>query len=214
MTIAWITSIFGDIDEPKPIPDQSVDFVHYHFSEQSNPVFLNGHNDRRKALFFKTQMHKIVHADYYIYTDGKIRVIHRDFIRSMMNQLHSNEFGILKHEKRRCIYKEVDHIENCIKHGNEYMKTRYGASPIRKKVDEYRAKGFPPNNGLNDCKIFIVKNTKKMNDLFDQWWNTCLTIDSFDQISIQYLAWKNRVRIVPITFKQTVFLDIPHKILK
>ncbi len=212
--IAWVTSIFGDIDKEKTIPPQDVDFTHFHFSEKNNAKFLNGFNDRRKALFFKTQMHKVIDADYFIWTDGKIKVLNSQFIKTMLFQLGLYEFGILKHNRRKCIYKEVEHIENCIKAGNDYMITRYSKSPIREIINDYKKEGFPENYGLNDCKIFIVKNSPKMNTLFDKCWKSCLNVDSFDQISIQYLAWKEKVKIVPLIFKPGMFIDVPHAVLK
>ncbi len=211
--IAWITSIFGGIDEPKPIPEQSIKFIHYHFSEENNPTALNGLNDRMKALYFKTQMHRIIEADYFIWTDGKIRIISNNFIHAVLKQLDHNEFGILKHQYRKCIYKEVDHIEHCIKEGNKYLATRYETRPIRKEVEFYRAQGYPVNNGLNDCKIFIVKNTPRTNLLFDEWWQSCLN-DSFDQIAIQFLAWKQDIKIIPLIFNRVHYIDVPHKLLK
>jgi hypothetical protein len=210
MTIAWITSVFGGIDEPKEIPEQTVPFTHFHFSERNNPRFLDRFNNRTKALFFKSQAHKLIEADYYIYTDGKIQPTSPNFIEEAIKQLNGNSLGMQVHPVRNCIYEEVDHIEDEIKKGNLYLKVRYGNRPIREEVEFYRSEGYPKNNGLHDAAVFI--RTPETNGLFDKWWNHISDENTYDQICLEFLAWRNEVKIQTLHmekhFKQVRHLKI------
>jgi hypothetical protein len=213
MRVSWITSVFGGIDEPKEIPEQTIDFKHYHFSEESNARFLRPFDDRTKALFFKTQMHRVVEADYYIWTDGKIQVLTKDFIEQAINQLGESPLAILKHGARGCIYEEVDFIESEIKKGNKYLTVRYAHRPIREQVESYRKQGYPVNNGLNDCSVFIRNSSITTDSLFNEWWKRCQR-GLFDQVSIQFCAWDMGIKIVPLNFKPNSFKLVNHLLVK
>lgn len=208
MKIALITSVFGSIDTPKEIPEQTVRFIHHEFNEITFPDRFT--KDRLKSLYFKTQHHKEIKADVYLYIDGKIQITSPDFVQQCVEQLGNNEMAFMKHLYRKCIYKEVDHIEHCIRKGNEYLRVRYANKPIRQEVESYRRQGYPANNGLSDCCIFIRRNSAMSNAIFDSWWRNVLNLDAFDQINIQFVAWKHGVKIAPLIFKKGSFIDVPH----
>lgn len=214
MKIAVMTAIFGGIDVRKTIPEQTMFFKEEFFDETN--CDLNNDlmpNDRQRALFFKTMGHTMTDADIIIWVDGKIQITAPDFIEQCVDALGNNDIAIMKHLYRKCIYEEVDHIEHCIKHGNEYLTTRYAHRPIRKQVELYRAEGYPENNGLNDCCIIARRNNEMTNMIFDNWWQEC-QLEWFDQISIQYMAWRYGIKIHPIIFKSGSFVDTPHILLK
>ena len=208
MDIQVTSAIIGGIDEAKRFPHQSLD--HNYSVYITSPV--DG-TDRIKALYYKTQPHRVSEADIYIWIDGKIQVLCYDFIQQCIDALQNNDLAIMKHLYRKCIYEEVDHIIHCISKGNEYLAARYEPNRIKSQVEFYRKRGYPKNNGLNDCCIIICRNTQTINQLFDEWWDAC-EHGLFDQIAIQYLAWKYKVKIQPIVFKPGSFIDVPHKVLK
>lgn len=209
MTIALITAVIGGIDEIKNVPAQSVEYQRYVITESYIPG-----DDRKKALYFKTQMHHEFEEDIFIWIDGKIQVACYDFVQQCMDALGDGDIAIMKHNERNCIYQEVDHIEHCIKKGNKYLATRYKNKPIRKQVERYRRFGYPANNGLNDCCIFIVRNNERMKGVFNQWWAEIEKDDAFDQTAIQFHCWVAGVKIKPIIFKPGSFVDVPHIVLK
>ncbi len=211
--IAFITSVFGGIDIPKVIPHQKTDFTHYHFSEANNARFLDHLNDRMKSLYFKAQHHKVVEAEYYIYTDGKIQVLSENFIDQALEQLQGVDVAFLKHAERSCVYEEVDFIESEISKGNKYLSTRYADRDLRGEVENYRSLGYPENNGLFDCSIFIHKNTRPANRLFDLWWYR-IHEGKFDQTAIRHASWQSGVRINSLEFRPNSFKLVNHKKLK
>lgn len=203
MTITLTTAIIGGIDEPKPVPEQTVHYERLLFTEP-----IAGSNPRQQALYYKTQLHTLSDADYHVWIDGKVQVTSPDFIQQCIDALGTGNIAILKHHERNCIYKEVDHIEMCISKGNQYLTPRYAHRPIRAQVEAYRTQGYPANAGLNDCCIFIVRGNT-MADIFDKWWYEC-QMDWFDQISIRFLCWFYQQPINDIVFKPGSFKDIPH----
>lgn len=206
MKVSLITAVIGGIDDIHKVPDQTVEYTRLLFTE---PVYDTlDYNYRIQALYYKSQIHKICDADFYIWIDGKIQITSDDFIAQCLEQLGNNDIGILKHHERNCIYKEVDHIEHCISKGNPYLTPRYAHRPIRKQVEAYRTMGYPVNNGLNDCKIMIVRS-QTMADVYDKWWYECRQ-DWFDQISIKFLCWFYHKQISSMIFKPGTFEDVPH----
>lgn len=203
MQVALITAIIGGIDEVKEVPEQTIPFTRLLFTDP-----IEGANPRQQALYFKTQIHKLTTADYYIWIDGKIQITSSDFIQQCIDGLGAGNIAILKHHERKCIYQEVDHIEHCIKHGNPYLTPRYAHRPIRQQVEAYRTQGYPANAGLNDCCIFIVRG-QTMAEIFEKWWYEC-QMDWFDQTSIRFLCWFYEQPINSIIFKPGSFKDIPH----
>jgi hypothetical protein len=206
MKIALVTAVIGGIDEIKEVPEQTLKYDRLVFTEP----FPGTENlsPRNQALYYKTQIHTFGNYDFYIWIDGKVQVTSGDFIEQCLAALTDN-IAILKHHERTCIYQEVDHIEHCIKKGNEYLKVRYANRPIRKQVDVYKSCGYPANNGLNDCCIFVVRG-QTMWKVFNDWWYECSYFDWFDQTSIQFLCWHNKKKINSIIFKPGSFKDIPH----
>lgn len=199
----------GNMDVRKILPRQTIEVVQKHYSDVHAKTF-EGMNHRTRALYFKTQTHQLLEADYIIYVDGKVQVTSHKFIEHMIDTLGDNVFAMLKHGTRQCIYEEVDYIEQKIQEGSTYLATRYGARPIRSQVDYYRQCGYPANNGLNDCSIFIRKVTVGTNLLFDKWWDVIRDGKMFDQTAIQFLAWEQKLKIVPIVFPEGYFKLVKH----
>lgn len=202
---AIITAIIGNIDTVKPVPEQTVRHTRLLFTEPAAGV--EHLNPRNQALYYKTQIHQLTTADYYIWVDGKIEITSDTFIQDCIDQLGDGVIGILKHHERNCIYREVDHIEHCIAKGNPYLTPRYAHRPIREQVEAYRTQGFPANAGLFDCKIMISRKTMITELIYSKWWHEC-QMDWFDQISIRFLCWFYGVEIKPLLL--TGFNDVPH----
>jgi hypothetical protein len=207
MKISVATAIIGAVDTVKTIPDQTVKFNH---TVYTGPKYGTEYlSPRNQALYYKTQIHKLTDADFYIWIDGKVQITCDDFIAQCISAIQGADIAILKHHERNCIYKEVDHIYHCISKGNEYLAPRYANRPLREQAAAYKTQGYPTNAGLNDCCIFIVRG-QQMNDVFAKWWYECSELDWFDQISIRFLCWFYGKKINDIVFKPGSFKDIPH----
>lgn len=211
MNIAVVTAVIGGIDQPKVTPVQTVE-SNWHFFTDPPPT-VEG-NDRMKALWYKTHILNNHNYQVAIWLDGKVQVTSDDFIQQILDALGGHDIAVLKHHERHCIYQEIDHIEHCMKKGNQYLLTRYANKPIRRQVEAYRYFGYPKNNGLNDCCIIAARITPRMQGVFDSWWHDVYRLDGFDQVALQYYCWAAGVKIQPIIFKPGSFTDVPHAVLK
>lgn len=214
MRVNISTAIVGGIDKPKCIPFQVM--------EQGNSLSLSFYNEdyvpdwylkyphRTQALYFKTNLHELHSlSDYCIWIDSKVQIDSVDFVQQCLNAIGDGDIAILKHGERTCVYEEIDYIESQIIQGNRYLAARYAHRPIRQQVEYYRAAGYPKNNGLNDCSIFIFKNNKTMDNIMHHWWHDCLK-GNFDQISIQYICWLMETKIRSIDFRNETFHLVKH----
>lgn len=203
-----VTAIIGGIDSPKPVPEQNTDFSRFDIT--LSPEGIKG-NDRMKALYFKCNLLSLgFDSDIIIWLDGKIQPLSNDFVEQILQHMQGHEIAVLKHHERYCIYQEVDHIEHCMKRGNDYLLTRYKDKPIRKQVETYRYAGYPANAGLWDCSIIAVRNTDTMRDVLADWWKDVYERDGFDQTALPFYCWKRRVIINPIIFKPGSYDNVPH----
>lgn len=210
MNISVRTAVIGGIDQQKEIPPQTVEFDRYFYTDP--PEGING-NDRMKALWYKCNPFT-PDSEICIWIDGKIQPQSADFIEQIITALGDNDIAVLKHHERSCIYQEVDHIEHCMRKGNEYLLTRYKDKPIRKQVEAYRYFGYPANNGLNDCAIIAVRNNSRMIVTFNEWWKDVYNCDGFDQTALQFHCWNSGAKIQPIIFTPGSYTDIPHIVMK
>jgi len=211
-TLVIVTAVIGGIDQPKEIPPQTVEFERKFYTHKE--PFIEG-NDRMQALWYKCNLIKYsIGHGITIWVDGKIQINSSDFVEQILQHMDGQDIAVLKHGERACIYQEVDHIEHCMRKGNEYLLTRYSRKPIRRQVEAYRYFGYPANNGLNDCCIIAVRNNDTMQKVFAAWWQDVYDCDGFDQTALQFHCWQAGVKINPIIFKPGSYTDTPHAILK
>lgn len=173
-----VTANIGGIDEKKEIPAQTVAFMRHYYTELANLLI---DDDRTKALAFKARAFTSVPiGSITIWLDGKIQPLSADFLDQILTALGDGELAVMKHLYRSCIYEEIDHIEHCIKAGNEYLITRYAHKPIRAQVEAYRYFGYPANAGLFDCCIMAFRHTERTAKLGSDWWADIRANKAFD----------------------------------
>lgn len=199
MRVALITAIYGGMDIQKQIPEQSIPFDYYFYSEKSGGYSLSSLNNRMKAKYFKCQAHRVLpDYDAYIWLDGSVQIDSHDFVKIMTEQLVGQSVAMTRHPTRTCIYDEISYIEK-VSPLNTYFSSRYeNLSVLRDEVEGFRKKGYPEQNGLFACGIFIRRNNYMTNIAYDEWWNSCLTGTYFDQTSFCYSMWKHRIKPHPI----------------
>ncbi len=125
--------------------------------------------------------------DYAIYIDGNVQVVSN--LTKMVYSI-DEKVGIAmhKHQFRDCIYNEIE-VCKIRKKGN-YNK-------MKLQTENYKKEGFPKHFGMIEATI-IVSNTKNdiAKKIFNDWWSEFLKFDSHrDQISLQYVVWKNNLKI-------------------
>jgi len=89
----------------------------------------------------------------------------------------------VKHTHRSCIYEEAVACIQMRKDSSEI---------INSQMMRYGKEGYPPVNGLIAGRVIIRHhNNKKIISIMEDWWNEILNGSRRDQLSFNYVMWKN-----------------------
>lgn len=211
MRIAVYTSIFGGYDNI--VDDQlkmdGVDYICYTDADiksdvweirKSTPIYTDPNRNAKK---YKILPHRYLkNYDYSIWIDGNIKVI--SDIRTLCS---GNPYKVYDHmqvfDKRNCIYDEAQTILNFGKINSEREPERgikaWKDNPelIVKQMNRYISEGYPKQNGLATNPI-IVRNHKDSDVIktMEDWWLEIKHNSKRDQLSFNYIAWKNNFNFV------------------
>lgn len=211
MKIAVYTSIFGGYDNL--IEDQfqmeGVDYICFTDVDiqsktwkiiKSNPIY---NDSNRNAKKYKILPHRYLkNYDWSIWVDGNIKVV--SDIRGLCN---GDPYKVYDHmqvfDKRDCIYDEAQAILNFGKINSEKTPERniknWKDNPklIVDQVNRYSLEGYPKQNGLATNPI-IIRNHHDFNVIknMEDWWNEIKYNSKRDQLSFNYIAWKNKFNFV------------------
>ncbi len=195
MKIAVLTANIGGIDEVKEIPQQSVPFENFVYTEDNLPFPLHNLDNRLKGKYCKINTHRFLDHDIFIWRDGRVEITSPDFVKMMVEKLQGNDVTISYHPFRGNPYEELTWIQEMMSKGNEYLLSRYASEPFDEELAFYKKEGLPFNTPLYQCGIFARWNNKKVNRVFRDWWLMCLEYSNFDQSAFPYVMWKNGVNV-------------------
>ena len=106
---------------------------------------------------------------------------------------------LLKHETRETVH---DEIQACIeKHKDNY-------DVLIDQLNEYENDKFPDNIGLFHNCFFIRINTDRMIYMCEYWWSQLMRNSCRDQISLPYVLWKLKDKIIWNTIPHKTYKDI------
>lgn len=123
--------------------------------------------------------------DYSIYIDGNVRII--GDITSLVC-LRNTRIGLGFH-----IHNSRDDIKDEITACKYKGKGNY--KEMKKQVDSYYRKGFPPHYGMLECGVVVVDlNNDIGKKILDEWWEEFLNNGlTRDQICLPYVLWQNNI---------------------
>tara|TARA_A100001011_G_C14115425_1_gene758866 strand:+ start:125 stop:910 length:786 start_codon:yes stop_codon:yes gene_type:complete len=191
------TSVFGNFDQLHEIqnPDKHIDYIC--FTDSKDLISKTwkiiecelGSNDFRKcAKIFKVFPHEFFpNAESSLWVDGNylIKKNHVSFIEKYTNNLSIKFF---RHSARECIFDEGDYL---IKN-----KPEFDPSIIRDQLLNYLNQGMPKKVGLINGAIILRNNqNEEVRKLMWDWW---IEIDNHsirDQLSFNYICWKNQYKL-------------------
>lgn len=161
----------------------------------------------RIARFFKTHPHLFFeNYDYSLWVDGNIDMLVSPI--ELINLLPKTEFLLApKHPLRNCIY---DEIEAC-------KKLNKDSDTVLNEMKEFLIKeNYPQQMGLIQSNVLIRKHkSKTCIDLMEQWWDFIKNHSKRDQVSFNYLIWKNNLTYAYIEWNDLnthyIFLGYKHK---
>lgn len=211
MRIAVYTSIFGGYDNI--IDDQlkmdGVDYICYTDADiksdiwevrKSTPLYTDPNRNAKK---YKVLPHRYLSEyDWSVWIDGNIK-IHSD-IRTLCS---GDPYKLYDHMKvfdaRDCIYDEAETILNFGKINSErnphkgIKNWKDNPSLIMKQMERYQMEGYPTKNGLATTPI-MVRNHNHLDTIKhnEDWWSEIKHNSKRDQLSFNYIAWKNQFNFV------------------
>jgi|SRR6185312_1361677 len=195
MKTAIITANIGGLDEVYAPAKQKEPYDFIYLTENNLPFPLAQFDNRLKGKYFKTQPHTFLDHDVFIWLDSCVEIIDGTFINHILEKLKTHEFVSSLHPDRNNVYDEIDHIVSSMKKGNKYLLERYAKQPFAQEREFYLKEGMPDDYPLYQGWFFATMNNKRMNSVFDQWWELILRYSNFDQTQLSYVLWKNNVNV-------------------
>ncbi len=193
--IVVYTAIFGDYDDLKnqEVKIEGVDF--YCFTDNKNLksdlfkiILIKPEYDdnTRNAKIFKILPHNFFpQHEYSLWIDGSVIIKDLNLKEFINRYLVNNNIALFKHPDRDCIYDEVNACIDAKKDDPDIML---------EQVNNYRLEGYPVHNGLAACAIIARRhNNKDIIKLDEDWWVEIKKYSKRDQLSFNYVAWKNKV---------------------
>ena len=213
MRIAIYTSIFGGYDNliDEQFQMDGVDYICFTDRDiesktwkvvKSTPIY---NDSNRNAKKYKVLPHRYLNDyDWSVWIDGNIKVI--SDIRSLCNgdayKLYDHML-VGEYDRRNCIYDEAQTILNFGKINSE----RYPEKGIKNwkdnpklivdQMNRYTSVGYPKQNGLATTPILVRSHHEE--DVIkhnEDWWSEIKYNSKRDQLSFNYIAWKNDFNFV------------------
>lgn len=190
------TAITGNYDNLIQHKHISMDFDYVCFTDQEikNPGIWKidklkniDIDDTRKARYHKIFPNKILSKyDYSIWIDANIDVLDDSLEKSILNLIKENALiGVVPHFERNCIYQEGKACIDIEKESSEI---------VLQQMAFLKKENYPKNNGLYETNILFRKHNEKLIfDTMDDWWQMVKKFSKRDQLSFNYVLWKNNL---------------------
>lgn len=125
---------------------------------------------------------------YSIWLDGNIQITANidELIEKHFDQ-PGPDFLSFKHPWRDCIYKEGQAVID----NRKGIEDSSGEGRVRKQLRKYKLEGMPEVNGLIESNVILRKHTPPLKKVMNDWWTEVKTHSRRDQLSFNYVAWKN-----------------------
>lgn len=144
----------------------------------------------RKARYLKLHPHLLFpNHRWSIWIDGSLS-INGDLNALQKEVSKQAKLGVYAHAKRDCIYQAA---ANCID------KQKDKPALITKQMNHYQSLGYPPNNGLVSSGVLVRSHhDPNIINLMGDWWDEIQQFSRRDQLSFNYICWKNNYAYYPI----------------
>lgn len=162
-------------------------------SWEVRPLFFKEMDDVRNQRWHKMHPH-ILFPDYEqsIWIDSNLNILSSSLFDDVDKAIDESQLiSIAPHPERDCVY---DELVACIKFGKDNVDL------MKKQVDLIRKNGFPKNQGMFETNIMYRKHqSATIIKLMNDWWWWVKNYSRRDQLSITYVIWKNKLRVIPLT---------------
>lgn len=121
-------------------------------------------------------------CDVSIWIDGSMEIVRDDFVALCLTALGDDDWSMMTHPSRACIYPEADYSATLI--------WRYDGPSILAQAAHYRA-FHPANTGLIATGFNVRRHTPAVRRLGRLWWAEITRWSHQDQISLPVLLHLN-----------------------
>lgn len=151
----------------------------------------------RSARMIKLLPHKFLpEYDISLWVDGNMLIKGdvEELIATYLspeNHLAVYSMAQQKKESRDCIYDELDQLQRL----NEQGKFQDQTELMIAQVEGYKKEGYPAHHGLAwTCTLMRMHHEPDVVAFDEGWWKELSTKSKRDQLSFNYVAWKQGLR--------------------
>lgn len=189
------TCITGGYDDLKPPKYVNKDFDYVCFTDNLEmksdvwqirplPAECEELSQVKKQRYVKINPHKVLSEyDISIWVDGCVSL--NDNLNEFLFDILTDNISIYvpKHPMRNCIYKEAKAVLSMGRDKKEI---------VNPQIERYKKEGFPAEYGLLQSNILVRKhNEEDCIRLMEAWFNELKDNSHRDQLSFNYVLWKN-----------------------
>ncbi len=193
------TVIFNNYDtlkDPRFI-DPNVRYVCYSNTPQVSDVWEIIHvdmtevKDQRKLKILQYQDLD----DWTVYIDASIEI--KASVYSFAYQWEE-DFTVLQHRGRNCIYTEADAVLSLEKDSPEV---------VHEQIEKYQYERYPRQAGMIQTGLLMRRRNPAVDKFCKAWWKEVRDHSVRDQLSFNYIAWKQAkgYDIIPFTTFEQCF---------
>ena len=128
-----------------------------------------------EAKEYKILSHKFIDSEISVWLDGNIELLVPEELL-IEHFLGDADIGLWKHPYRDCLYEEAEKTKDIPK--------------VEEQAKYYKSQGFPKNAGLYECGTLVRRNTPRVNEFNEMWWEEIKKWSVRDQISFPYVLSK------------------------
>jgi len=150
-------------------------------------------NERLKSRHPKLLPHLYFSEyDISIYIDSNFLIIGN--IKELIKNLNGFKMALFDHNQsddtRNCVYQEYKAI---LELGEQRGVYKDNPKVMEKQILFFKDQNYPPNNGLICGGVLIRRhNDTQVIKVMEDWWEFVSTQSLRDQLSFNYVAWKNK----------------------
>lgn len=183
------TAVFDGYDTLRAVKYPDVEHVCFTDEPQgaegwTELVVPHTRSGKLDSLYYKCLAHRWFDDDVVIWHDACGQLKQHP---SVLGDLLGNaDLAAFAHPTRNCIYDEADAV---IAYGKGEPST------IQAQVSQYRKAGYPEHAGLSATGLLVRRQLPEFNE---QWWWWCRNLCPRDQLSFNYLVWKEWLSLTTI----------------
>lgn len=150
---------------------------------------IKEYDNRQKCKYIKMMTHKILpNNSNYIWIDGSFPILNKNFVKDILEfERINNELILYEHNSRNKERTVCHEVIRCHKLADK--------NKLEMQINDYINDKYPnKRGGLYSSGIIFRKNTQKINELFELWFEHNMKYTTRDQISLPYVLWKLKIK--------------------